>query len=391
MFQRTTAINKLLKMRARKRVVQGGTSAGKTFGILPILINHALCHPNSEISVVSESIPHLRRGALKDFIKVMVWTKRWKDSSFNKSLLTYRFGNGSYIEFFSADQPDKLRGARRQVLYINECNNVDFESYQQLAIRTSEVIWLDYNPSSEFWVHTEVLNEPDSELIILNYKDNEALPKTIVKEIENNRDKAIQEESNGVHGYWWNWWQVYGLGLIGSLQGVVFNNWKPCDYIPDGAKLLGYGLDFGYSNDPTAMVAVYQYDRAFYYDEVIYQKGLLNSELAALIKQHPSAIIYADSAEPKTINDLKSYGIRITETTKGRDSIMNGIAKMQEGTFYVTKKSLNLIKELRSYIWKTDRSGKSLNEPIDAFNHGIDAIRYYQLANGKYSGKYIVL
>ena len=391
MFLRTTAINKLLRMKARKRVVQGGTSAGKTFGILPILINHALSKPNSEISVVSESIPHLRRGALKDFLKVMVWTNRYIDANFNKSLLTYTFGNGSYIEFFSADQPDKLRGARRHVLYINECNNVDFESYQQLAIRTSEHIWLDFNPSNEFWAHTEVLRDNDSELIILNYKDNEALPESIVKEIENNREKAMQEDLNGVRGYWWNWWQVYGLGQIGSLQGVVFNNWKQVEVIPQEARLIGYGMDFGYSADPTALVAVYQMDGAYYYDECIYQKGLLPSELANMIKGQPIAPIYADSAEPKTIKELQMYGLKVFATEKGADSIRSGIAKMQEGTFYVSAKSLNLIRELRGYIWKTDKAGKSMNEPIDAFNHGIDAMRYFHLANGKYKGKYIVI
>jgi phage terminase large subunit len=372
-------------------VVQGGTSAGKTFGILPILIDHALKHPNTEISVVSESIPHLRRGALKDFIKIMVWTKRWNDNSFNKSLLSYRFKNGSYIEFFSADQPDKLRGARRNILYINECNNVDFESYQQLAIRTSDIIWLDYNPSSEFWVHNEVLSEYDAELLILNYTHNEALPHSIVDEIESNKRKAMEEDMQGIRGYWWNWWQVYGLGLVGSLQGVVFNNWKQVDVIPNEARLLGYGMDFGYSNDPTTLIAVYQMDGAFYYDECIYQKGLTNSELASLIKNFPSAMIYADSAEPKSIADLRSYGIRITATEKGADSIMNGIAKMQNANFFVTKKSLNLIKELRSYIWATDKTGATLNKPIDAFNHGIDAVRYYHLAQGKYSGKYHVI
>jgi phage terminase large subunit len=391
MFLRTTAINKLLKLTKRKRVVQGGTSAGKTFGILPILIDHALKHPNTEISVVSESIPHLRRGALKDFIKIMVWTKRWNDNSFNKSLLSYRFKNGSYIEFFSADQPDKLRGARRNILYINECNNVDFESYQQLAIRTSDIIWLDYNPSSEFWVHNEVLSEDDAELLILNYTHNEALPHSIVDEIESNKRKAMEEDMQGIRGYWWNWWQVYGLGLVGSLQGVVFNNWKQVDVIPNEARLLGYGMDFGYSNDPTTLIAVYQMDGAFYYDECIYQKGLTNSELANLIKNFPSAMIYADSAEPKSIADLRSYGIRITATEKGADSIMNGIAKMQNANFFVTKKSLNLIKELRSYIWATDKTGATLNKPIDAFNHGIDAVRYYHLAQGKYSGKYHVI
>jgi len=176
MFVYTTAIKKLRKLKKRIRIVQGGTSAGKTFGILPILIDKACKNELLEISVVSESVPHLRRGALKDFEKIMRSTNRWIDAHFNKSLLKYTFSNGSFIEFFSVDQPDKLRGARRNILYINECNNVNFEAYQQLSIRTSHEVWLDFNPTHEFWAHTELLQDKDSEHLIVTYKDNEALP-----------------------------------------------------------------------------------------------------------------------------------------------------------------------------------------------------------------------
>lgn len=384
-FKRTTAINKLARMKARKRVVQGGTSAGKTFGILPLLINTALLKPNREISVVSESIPHLRRGVIKDFLKIMVWTNRYSDSQFNKSLLTYTFTNGSFIEFFSVDQPDKLRGARREILYINEANNIDFESYYQLAIRTSDTIWLDYNPTSEFWVHNEVLTEPDSELLILNYLDNEALPETIRKEIELNREKAKRSD------YWANWWRVYGLGEIGNLQGVVFNNYGLIDQLPEEAKLLGYGADWGFTNDPTTLIGIYQWNGQYVFDEIIYQKGMVNSEIASLFKANNvtmSHYIYADSAEPKTIQDISNYGFRIKGADKGKDSVMFGISLMQEHKFLVTKQSINLIKELRSYVWDTDKSGKQLNKPIDAFNHCIDAIRYYFTSLNKNYGKY---
>jgi phage terminase large subunit len=384
-FKRTTAINKLVKMKARKRVVQGGTSAGKTFGILPLLINTALTKPNREISVVSESIPHLRRGVIKDFLKIMVWTNRYLDSQFNKSLLTYTFNNGSFIEFFSVDQPDKLRGARREILYINEANNIDFESYYQLAIRTSDTIWLDYNPTSEFWVHNEVLTEPDSELIILNYLDNEALPETIRNEIELNREKAKHSD------YWANWWRVYGLGETGNLQGVVFNNYSLIDNLPEEAKLLGYGADWGFTNDPTTLIGIYKWNGQYIFDEIVYQKGLVNSEIANLFKTKNVTkvhYIYADSAEPKTIQDIANYGYRIKGADKGKDSVMFGISLMQEQKFLVTKQSTNLIKELRSYIWDTDRSGKQVNKPIDAFNHCIDAIRYYFTSLNKNYGKY---
>lgn len=388
MFKRTTAINKMLSMRARKKVVQGGTSAGKTFGILPILINKALSSAGTEISVVSESIPHLRRGALKDFLKIMVWTKRMEEKKFNRSLLTYRFDNGSYIEFFSADQPDKLRGARRNVLYINEANNVDFESYQQLAIRTSHDIWLDFNPTAEFWAHTEVLKDDDAELLILNYKDNEALPDTIVKEIEKAKDKAKTSK------YWDNWWKVYGLGQIGSLQGVVFENWETIDTLPNDAKLIAYGMDFGFTNDPTTLTGIYQYDGKYILDEIIYRTKLTTSDLNNLMKAKgvsKNKSIYADSAEPKTIRELNNMGWVVKASEKGRDSINFGIQKMQQEDFLVTKNSTNLIKELRSYLWDTDKTGQKLNKPIDAFNHAIDGVRYYFTTKDKFTGKYTIL
>jgi hypothetical protein len=223
MLIRTTAIRKILRLRNRIKIIQGGTSAGKTFGILPILISKAAKRPLMEISVVAESIPHLRRGALKDFLSMMKSGFRYVDKRFNKSLLRYDFDNGSYIEFFSADDSSKLRGARRDILYINECNNIEFEAYNELAIRTKREIYLDFNPANEFWVHTELKNEPDTDFVVLTYKDNEALDKGIVREIEKNRLKGLTSS------YWANWWNVYGLGEMGSLQGVVFSNWKQID------------------------------------------------------------------------------------------------------------------------------------------------------------------
>jgi phage terminase large subunit len=385
MLIRTTAIRKILRLRNRIKIIQGGTSAGKTFGILPILISKAAKRPLMEISVVAESIPHLRRGALKDFLSMMKSGFRYVDKRFNKSLLRYDFDNGSYIEFFSADDSSKLRGARRDILYINECNNIEFEAYNELAIRTKREIYLDFNPANEFWVHTELKNEPDTDFVVLTYKDNEALDKGIVREIEKNRLKGLTSS------YWANWWNVYGLGEMGSLQGVVFSNWKQIDTIPTEARLLGYGVDFGYTADPTSIVEVYTYNGQRILNEICYQTGLVNTEIAKKLQKN--IIAYADSAEPKSIEEIRRTGQLIKGVTKGLDSVNFGIQIMQSQEYLVTSQSTNLIKELRSYCWDKDRSGKQINKPIANFNHAIDAVRYHEmesLGKGKNFGKYFV-
>lgn len=369
-FVVTTAIKKLYALKKRVKVIRGGTSAGKTFGIIPILIDKAIREPGLEISIVSESIPHLRRGALKDFLKIMMATKRYRDIQFNKSTLKYTFQNGSYIEFFSVDQPDKLRGARRTILYVNECNNVDFDSYYQLAIRTSGDIWLDYNPTSLFWVDKEVLTTNDVDFITLTYLDNEALPESIIKEIESAKEKAKHSS------YWENWWKVYGLGQTGSLEGVCIKDWKEID-LPNEARILCYGMDFGYSNDPTSLVAMYKYNDSYIFDEVIYKKGLLNNDISNLIKSNDiKDIVYADSAEPKSIAELNHYGHSILPVKKGKDSIMYGINLLNQNKIYITSRSKNLINELRNYTFMSDKMGNTLNKPIDAYNHAIDSMRY---------------
>tara|TARA_B100001175_G_scaffold317393_1_gene334120 strand:- start:5876 stop:7045 length:1170 start_codon:yes stop_codon:yes gene_type:complete len=366
----TTAIKKLSKLNKRNRVVQGGTSAGKTFGIIPLLIDHAIKNSNKEISIVSESIPHLRRGALKDFLKIMMSTNRYIDGMFNKSLLKYQFTNGSYIEFFSIESADKLRGARRNILYVNEANNIPFDAYNQLAIRTNETIWIDFNPTSSFWAHTELQNTEDTDFIKLTYKDNEALPQTIIKDIEKARLKATTST------YWKNWWTVYGLGEIGSLEGACIPDWKQID-LPHEARLLCYGMDWGYSNDPTTLIAMYKYNDSFIFDEVIYKRGMLNTEISALLKSYEvDNIIYADSAEPKSIAELNSYGHTVLPCMKGRDSIVYGINLINQNEIYITSRSVNMIKELQNYIWLQTKDGETLNKPIDAYNHCIDAMRY---------------
>jgi len=369
-FVVTTAIKKLYKLNKRIKVIRGGTSAGKTFGIIPILIDKAIKNPNLEISIVSESIPHLRRGALKDFLKIMMMLNRYRDAQFNKSTLKYNFTNGSYIEFFSTDMPDKLRGARRTDLYINECNNIPFDAYQQLMVRTSDQIWLDYNPTSSFWVDREVLNGEDIDFITLTYKDNEALPDTIVKEIELAKEKAKKST------YWKNWWKVYGLGQLGSLEGVCIPDWKETQ-LPTEARILCYGMDFGYSNDPTSVVAMYKYNDSYIFDEIIYKKGLLNRDISNLFKTYDvDDIVYADSAEPKSIAELNHYGHIVYPVKKGRDSINYGLNLINQNKIFITSRSKNLINELRNYVWMSDKQGNVLNKPIDAYNHAIDALRY---------------
>lgn len=371
MFQRTTAINKLLKLKKRNRVIQGGTSAGKTWGILPILIDYACKHSKCEISIVSETIPHLRRGAMRDFLKILDITGRYRDDFWNKSLLTYRFENGSYIEFFSADSEARVRGARRDVLYINEANNIDFDTYHQLSIRTRKINWLDFNPSAEFWAHKELMHDSNSDFVILTYKDNEALDSNIRDEIERARDKAMTSK------YWENWWRVYGLGEIGLIQGVVLGNWEQIAQIPEDARLIGLGMDFGFTNDPTSIVGLYKYDGKYIVDEICYRTEMSNTDISEVLSQYKNIPIIADSAEPKTIRELQGYGHRIIPCDKGKDSVIHGLNLIQQHeVYYITAQSLNVIKEHRAYVWKTDKTGKNLNVPIEMHNHSIDALRY---------------
>jgi phage terminase large subunit len=373
MFQVTTAIRKIYELEKRVKIIQGGTSAGKTFSILPILIDKCAREKGLEVSVVAETIPHLRRGALKDFLKIMRWTGRFVEDRFNATLLRYEFANGSTMEFFSADNASKLRGARRDVLYINECNNVTFDAYLELSIRTKKEIYLDFNPANEFWVHTELKDELDADFIILTYKDNEALDESIVRQIEKNRDKAVTSN------YWANWWRVYGLGEVGMLEGVVFGNWKEIDKLPDDARLIGIGLDFGYTNDPTSAIEVYNWNGKRIVNELVYRTGMLNSDIARIL---PSAVtIYADSSEPKSIDEIRRYGKTIKGVTKGKDSIRYGIDVMQQQEYLVTKQSTNLIKELRSYCWDVDKNGVRLKNPAGGNDHAIDALRYHEMEN----------
>ena len=389
MFIRTTAINKILGLSKFVKGIQGGTSAGKTFGILPILIDLAAKTPHTEISVVAESIPHLKRGAMKDFKKIMADTGRWFPDRWNATDFKYNFANGSQIEFFSADSDAKLRGARRDYLYMNECNNMTFHAYTELASRTKLGVYLDWNPTNTFWFHEELLNDSDVDFLTINYLDNEACPESALNFILKAKEKSETSD------FWLNWYKVYGLGQIGNLEGVVFSNWSQTDFIPIEAKFIAYGLDWGFTNDPTALIEVYQYNKAIYVNELIYQTRLTNGEIInklKILEVKNNVCIVADSAEPKSIQDVNNAGFWIEPARKGQDSIKNSIDRLQEYQIFVTGNSLNLIKELRQYRWAKDREGKSLNAPEDIMNHAIDALRYVALNklsqyenNGHYS------
>jgi phage terminase large subunit len=373
MFIRTTVINKIKALTKFVKGIQGGTSAGKTYGVLPILIDIATKTSLTEISVVAESIPHLKRGAMKDFKKIMTETGRWFDQRWNATDFKYTFANGSQIEFFSADNDSKLRGARRDYLYMNEANNMLFHAYTELASRTKLGVYLDWNPTEEFWFHTDLQNDDDVDFIVVNYLDNEACPESALNFINKAKEKALTSS------YWDNWYKVYGLGQLGQLEGVIFENWQSIDTIPQDAKIIGYGLDFGYSNDPTALIAVYEYDGKIIADECIYSTGLLNSDIISLMKHEKRLPIWADSAEPKSIEEIRRNGWNIKPVVKGADSITFGISVLQEREMLVTKSSTNLIKELRRYSWDVDKTGKKLNKPIDEMNHAIDALRYFAM------------
>jgi phage terminase large subunit len=403
MFKRTTSINKLLKLEKRKKVIQGGTSAGKTYAIIPIIIDWATKNERKRITIVAESIPAVKDGAVKIFKDIMFDTGRWVESRWKSNPMEYTFGTDTVVQFKSFDTVGKAKASgKRDVLFLNEANHISFEIADALMIRSKET-WIDFNPDNEFWVHTEVLPEPNTDFIILTYKDNEACPPETLEDLNIKISKAFfdvnknwKDPQNIKSLYWANWCKVYILGEIGSLQGVVFDNWQQVPSVPTDAKLLGFGMDFGFTNDPTTLVAVYKTNNQLYFDEVLYRTNMTNLDIGNFMKSEnigrPLEIV-ADSAEPKSIEELRRQGFLITPAKKGADSIKIGIDILKREPFFVTQKSINLIKELRSYVWATDRDGKLTGNPIDHSNHAIDALRYFALnkLNNRPSGKYATI
>lgn len=363
-FQATTAFNKINQLHKRIRLIPGGTSASKTVSILLYLIGYAQSDTTPTLtSVVAESIPHLKRGAIRDFKQILSSHNYWKDDNWNATDSIYTFETGSQIEFFSTDNGDKLRGARRDRLFINEANNVTFDAFEQLEMRTKEFVICDWNPTNSFWSYDGLNNRDDVEWLTLTYLDNEALDEQIKKTIEARKERK-------------GWWQVYGLGQLGEVEGRIYKDWAIIDELPHEAKLERVGLDFGYTNDPTAIVDIYRYNGGIILDEACFQKGLSNKQLADILQPHASTLTIADSAEPKSIDEIRLYGINIRGANKGAGSVSQGIQFVQGQKVSVTKRSANIIKEYRNYLWETDKNGTILNNPEHTFSHSMDAIRY---------------
>ncbi|HAT75490.1 MAG TPA: hypothetical protein DCS19_01270 [Flavobacterium sp.] len=440
-FRYTTAIKKLRVLKKRIRIVPGGTSAGKTYGILPILIDDAIKNPFSEISVVSATIPHIRKGALKDFLKIMRVTGRWVKENYNKTLLTYTFSNGSFIEFFSVDQEGKVRGPRRHVLYINECNRISFETYHQLASRTERVIWLDFNPTIRFWVHKELNEqvEPDAEWLTLTYRDNESLNEAIVRDIEKAKARAyfnadlpdveISKADNIKSAYWANWWKVYGCGLIGSLEGGVFSDkLMMTDKIPDYATFISYGMDYSNSGenntnaDPHSIHELWFADGSLYIKKIYegncnitnqelytdndgnsgYQIVLSNSyadiysilyyKCPQLNKKHQFGIggCIADSANGANTNKLRTLGLNVIGYREFiQQNNLPNYVKIEAvknlrsfDKIFILEGSESTMAQFEELRWSTDTEGSIITDKIDwtSVHHAIDSVIYASMA-----------
>jgi phage terminase large subunit len=356
-------------------VDEGGTRSGKTFAILTLAHAISMQHKQPHIfSVVSETYPHLKRGAIRDFKEILQGCGAWNPMLWNKTESQYQTNENNILEFFSCDSPGKVHGPARKFLFINEAQNISYEVFKQLAVRTTGTIFIDFNPTFEFWAHKELKNDESCKWIHSTYQDNPYLTDSQIIEIEKGRNNKY-------------WWDVYGLGKVGRLEGVIFDNWVEVDEYPEQPRNEVYGLDFGFSNDPTALVKCCFNDGKMFIKELLYSTGMTNSDICEHL--HGLGVdgkIFGDSAEPKSIEEIYRQGFNIHPCVKGKDSIMTGIQKMQQYDICVTKDSLNLIKELRNYQWQKDKNENKINKPIDSYNHLIDAIRYALTSQMKRQG-----
>jgi len=349
----------------RRALNEGGTASSKTWSILQLLILIAQ-HAKSSLvmSIVSESLPHLKRGAIRDFFRILSESQE-NNPNYNKSEQYYKFGK-SRIEFFGADEPDKIRGPRRDILFINEANNVPWETARGLDIRTIKFTICDWNPVSEFWAHENWIGKEGNAYIHSTYLDAmNVLPKEVVANIESNKNDP-------------NWWNIYGLGRIGKIEGLVYPYFEQIDTLPQGDTF--YGLDFGYSNDPTVLTQHTIQNGAIYSNELIFARGMTNDAIAH--KMDESDVrrgydeIFADSAEPKSIAEIYAYNFNVKPCPKGADSVEFGHQKVRQYKHYWTKSSTNCIKEQRNFRYIPDKDGKLTDKTTHTFSHGMDSRRY---------------
>lgn len=369
----------------------GGTRSGKTYANLQCVFELAAQDKQPTItSVVSETFPHLKRGAIRDF--QIAIGDYWNEKCWSKGESVYTLPNGSVIEFFSADTPAKVHGPARERLFLNEAQSIPYEIARQLFVRTRGLVIIDYNPTHSFWVNEQVETRPNCKTIHSTYLDNPFLSPEQVAEIESNRNDR-------------NWWQVYGEGRIGTLEGVIYE-FEQIDEMPDpavGGLRESWGIDFGFTHDPTAIVRVLADTgkKVFFVDEIAYNTGMVNDEIARILREqniHRWVHIWADAAEPKSIAEIGiASGLNVTPCDKSApvrsERLKFQLQWMQGWKMYVTKRSLNLIKELRNYTWAKDRDGNFTGQPIDTFNHAADAMRYAlysELAGNESRGQYTI-
>ncbi len=366
-LQVTTALRKIVEMKKRIRIVQGGTSAGKTYDILMDELDEAIRHKGILTTIMSDTMPNLRHGAMRDFIKIAKETGAWDFGEWNSTYSTFALSNGSTIEFYSADSEDAL-GARRDRLFINEANRITKDAFDQLEIRTEQRITLDFNPSNKFWAH-DLLTRPDVDFVKLNYLDNEALS-------ENIRNTLELRKGDGTS----NWWRVYGLGEIGSLEGNVYEGWIAEDEIPPEAILKRYGVDFGYK-DPTTIVAVYEDpDGDIWLKLHLCKSELTTPELIHIAKSLPEALFVCDNSRPEIIAEMEANGLRAIGSDKTPGEKMNGkrynIDLVQRRRVHYLRQDKELEQEYLTYAWRKKRDGRIIDEPEDGNDHIMDAIAY---------------
>ena len=362
-----------LECNKRFKVNQGGTSSGKTYSIIQILYLKGILKPNSVITVVGQDIPNLKKGAYRDAKRIREESEMLQEwyPKINEGDRVIQCVNGSIIEFASFADAQDAKSGKRDILFVNEANGVSWEIFWQLNIRTKDEVYIDYNPSARFWVHENLIGREDVQLILSDHRKNSFLSEEQHETIERIKGEDIEL------------WKVYARGATGSITGLVFSRFNVVEELPPPSewKMHGYGLDFGFTNDPTALVHVVLAHGELWVDELLYATDMTNPDIAAAMRENnirPVDEVIADSAEPKSIRELQNMGLRgVKGCSKGADSIRTGIDIMKRYVINVTRRSTGLRKELLAYKWKQNRDGEQTTEPVDGWNHAIDAARYW--------------